>query len=102
MFTFVKQTKIVEIIDNKRVYKNFLHSIEKIAFIFVEIYELQLKKIIDHETKLFLFIEIFRHHIRIKKIRKKKLTTFNSTFVVNENKKNDHSHSHEFSFRNKQ
>ena len=102
MFTLVKQTKIVEIIDNKRVYKNFLHSIEKIVFIFVEIYEFQLKKIIDHETKLFLFIEIFRHHMRIKKTRKKKSTTFNSTFVVNENKKNDHSHSHEFSFRNKQ
>ena len=71
MFTLVKQTKIVEIINNKRVYKNFLHSIEKIAFIFVEIYELQLKKIIDHETKLFLLIEIFRHHIRMKKTRKK-------------------------------
>ena len=102
MFTFVKQTKIVEIIDNKRVYKNFLHSIEKIAFIFVEIYEFQLKKIIDHETKFLLFIEIFRHHMRMKKTRKKKSTTFNSTFIVNENKKNDHSHLHEFSFRNKQ
>ena len=73
MFTLIKQTKIVEIIDNKRVYKNFLHSIEKIAFIFVEVYELQLKKIIDHETKFFLFIEIFRHHMRMKKIRKKKI-----------------------------
>ena len=102
MFTLVKQTKIVEIIDNKRVYKNFLHSIEKIAFIFIEVYEFQLKKIIDHETKLFLFIEIFRHHIRMKKTRKKKSTTFNLTFVVNENKKNDHSYLHEFSFQNKQ
>ena len=71
MFTLVKQTKIVEVIDSKRVYKNFLHLIEKIAFIFVEIYEFQLKKIIDHETKFFLLIEIFRHHIRMKKTRKK-------------------------------
>ena len=72
IFTLVKQTKIVEIIDSKRVYKNFLHLIEKIAFIFVEIYEFQLKKIIDHETKSLLFVEIFRHHMRMKKNSKKK------------------------------
>ena len=43
MLSFVKQTKIVEIIDNKRAYRDFLHAIDKIASIFVEVYELQLE-----------------------------------------------------------
>ena len=39
MFTFVKQAKIVEIIDNKRAYQIFFYVIKKIASIFVEIYK---------------------------------------------------------------
>ena len=39
MLTLVKQTKIVEIIDSKRAYRDFLHAIDKIAFIFVEVYQ---------------------------------------------------------------
>ena len=42
MLIFAKETKIVEIIDNKRAYCDFLHAIKKTAFIFVEIYEFQL------------------------------------------------------------
>ena len=65
MLIFVKQTKIVEIINNKREYRDFLHVIDKIAFIFVEIYQFQLKIITNHETQFFVFIEIFRYHMRI-------------------------------------
>ena len=72
MFTLVKHAKIVEVTNNKRVYKNFLHVIEKIAFIFVEVQKLQLKIISNHEKKLITFIDIFRHHMRMKKTRKKK------------------------------
>ena len=72
MLIFVKQTKIVEIIDNKRAYRDFLHAIEKIAFIFVEIYEFQLKIVTNHETQFFVFIDIFRHHMRMKKVKKKR------------------------------
>ena len=39
MFTQIKRAKIVEIINNKRVYRNFLYTIKKIAFIFVKIYK---------------------------------------------------------------
>ena len=104
MFTLTKQTNIVEIIDNKRVYRNFFHVIEKIAFIFVEIYEFQLKIVMNYEIQFIVIIDIFRHHMRMKKARKKKETIFNSTFVVDENKKFEESHSynHSFSFREKQ
>ena len=71
MLIFAKQTKIVKIIDNKRTYRDFLYAIEKIAFIFVEMYEFQLKIVTNHETQFFVFIEIFRYHMRMKKIQKK-------------------------------
>ena len=86
MLILAKQTKIAEIIDNKRAYRDFLHAIEEIASIFVEIYEFQLKILANHETKLLSLIEIFRHHMRMKKARKKKETIFNSTFAVDESK----------------
>ena len=72
MFTLVKQAKIVEVINSKRAYRNFLHVIEKIASIFVEVYEFQLKAVVNYETQLIKFIDVFRHHMRMKKIRKKK------------------------------
>ena len=71
MLTLVKQTKIVEIIDNKRAYRDFLHAIDKIAFIFVEVYQLQLEIVANHEAQLLVLIEIFRHHMRMKKARKR-------------------------------
>ena len=90
MLIFVKQTKIVEIIDSKRAYRDFLHAIEEIALIFVEMYELQLEIVANHETQLFAFIEIFRHHMRMKKAQKKE-AIFNSTFAADKKrqKKNE-------------
>ena len=72
MFTFAKQAEIVEIINNKRTYRNFLHAIEKTTFIFVEMYKFQLKIVMNHEVQLIVIINIFRYHMRMKKIRKKK------------------------------
>ena len=91
MLIFAKQTKIVEIIDSKRAYRDFLHAIEEIALTFVEVYELQLEIVANHEAQLLALIEIFRHHMRMKKVRKRKETIFNSTFVVDEKrqKKNE-------------
>ena len=91
MLTFAKQTKIAEIIDNKRAYRDFLHAIDKIAFIFAEVYQLQLEIVANHEAQLLVLIEIFRQHMRMKKARKRKETIFNSTFVVDEKrqKKNE-------------
>ena len=84
MLTFVKQTKIAEIIDNKRAYCDFLHAIDKIVFIFAEVYQFQLEIVTNHEAQLLVLIEIFRHHMRMKEVRKRKETIFNSTFVVDE------------------
>ena len=87
MFTLIKIAKIVKIVNNKCVYRDFLFAIEKIIFIFVEMYKLQIKTIINHKILFFIFIKIFRYYIRIKKICKKKLIIFNLTFVANKNKK---------------
>ena len=70
MFIFVKQTKIVEIIDNKRVYQNFFYVIKKTTFTFVKIYKLTLKIVMNHEMQLIFIINKFRHHMHMKKIRK--------------------------------
>ena len=100
MLTFVKQTKIVEIINSKRAYRDFLHAIDKIASIFVEVYEFQLEIVTNHETQLFFLVEIFRHHMRIKKVRRKKKTIFNSTFAADESKNtNSRNFFSTFSFR---
>ena len=107
MLTLVKQVKIAEIIDNKRAYRNFLHAIKKIVSIFVEVYELQLEVVVNHETQFIIIIDIFRHHMRMKKARKKREIIFNSTFVVDENEKsisnsNNNNRSNTFSFRDQQ
>ena len=86
--------------NKKRAYRDFLHAIDKIAFIFVEIYELQLEIVTNHETQFLFFIEIFRHHMRMKKVRREKKTIFNSIFVVDENKNtNNENFSNTFTFR---
>ena len=87
MFTLIKQTKIAKIINSKRIYRDFLYAIKKIVFTFVEIYEFQLKIVMNYETQFIVIIDIFRHYMRIKKVRKKKSTMFNLMFVVDENKK---------------
>ena len=71
MFILIKQTKIAKIINNKRVYRNFLYTIEKIAFTFVEIYKFQLKIVINYKTQFIVIINIFCYYMRIKKTRKK-------------------------------
>ena len=87
MLTLVKQTKIAEVINNKRAYRDFLHAIEKTAFTFAKIYELQLKTVMNHKAQFIALIDIFRHHMRMKKTRKEKKTIFNSAFAANKNKK---------------
>ena len=89
MFTLAKQAEIVEVIDSKCAYRDFLHAIEKTAFIFVEVYEFQLKVVMDHEVQLIVIIDTFRHHMRMKEARKERGTIFNSAFAVDKNKKTD-------------
>ena len=86
MLTLAKQAKIAEVTDSKRAYRDFLHSIEKTAPTFAEVYELQLETVTDHEAQLIALIDVFRHHMRMKEARKGKGTISNSAFVADEDK----------------
>ncbi|KAG7007910.1 hypothetical protein G7Y79_00008g025480 [Physcia stellaris] len=70
MLALAKQTKIAEVTDSKRAYRDFLHAIDKIAPTFAEVQLLQLDTVTDHETQLLTLIETFRQHIRMKEVRK--------------------------------
>ena len=76
----------------KRVYKNFLHVIEKLTSAFAEIYNAIIDIIVsttNNETQLFIVIEKFRHNIRLKKTKKEKAFACSSAFAVDENKKSN-------------
>ena len=78
--------------NSKRVYKNFLHAIEKLISAFAEMYNTIFNVIAsttNYKTQLFIVIKIFCHNIRLKKTRKKKALIFNSAFVADENKKSN-------------
>ena len=76
--------------NSKRVYKDFLHVIKRLTSAFAEMYNAIIDVIAsttNYETQLFIVIKKFRHNIRLKKTRKKKILTFNSAFVADKNKK---------------
>ena len=109
MYTQKKKNQVVEVMNFKRVYKNFLHVIEKLTSVLVEMYDAIIDVIAsttNYEAQLFIVIEKFRHNIRLKKTRKKKASAFSSTFVADENKKSNKSRdnksksSRNISFRN--
>ena len=78
--------------NSKRVYKNFLHVIEKLISAFAEMYDAIIDVIAsttNYKAQLFIVIEKFRHNIRLKETRKEKAFAFNSAFAVDENKKNN-------------
>ena len=81
-----KKHEIIKLTDLKKIYKNFLLTIEKIVFIFAKTYELNLYKIItismNYDIKFLNIVEKFRYHIRLKKVKKIKTTAFNSIFVI--------------------
>ena len=96
MFIFVKQAKIVEVIDNKRVYQDFFYVIEKTTFTFVKICKLTLKIVINHEVQLIFIIDKFRHHMHMKKARKIEKSSSRSS-----NRSRNRSNNHTFSFKKK-
>ena len=74
----------------QRAYTNFLHVIKKQTFVFINTYKLLINAaltMMNYKTQFFIVIKKFRHHMRLKKIRKKKTFAFNSTFAVDENNK---------------
>ena len=60
-----KKYRVVEVVDTRRYYRNFLLIINKYDLILVKIYEYILKIIIDYEELLFSVIEKFRYFIRL-------------------------------------
>ena len=41
----------------------------------------------NYEIQFFIIIEKFRHHIRLRKMKKKKTFAFNSAFAIDKNNK---------------
>ena len=85
--------------DTQRAYIDFLHAIEGQASVFISTYELLIdaaSATINYEIQLFVVIEKFRHHMRLKKARKKKAFVFNSTFVADESNKSNESNKSKF------
>ena len=92
MYIQEKKNRIVEVMNFKRAYKDFLHAIERLTSTFAEMYDAIIDVIAsttNYETQLFIVIEKFRHNIRLKKTRKEKAFTFNSAFAADENKKSN-------------
>ena len=92
MYTQKKKNQIVEVMNSKRVYKNFLHAIKKLTSIFTEMYNAIIDVIAsttNYEIQLFIIIEKLRHNIRLKKTRKEKAFAFNSAFATDEDKKSN-------------
>ena len=90
MYTQGKKIRLTDVMNIQRAYTDFLHVIEKHAFFFINMYELFIdaaSATMNYEAQLFIVIEKFRHHMRLKKARKKKAFAFNSAFAADENNK---------------
>ena len=85
-----KEIKVAEVMNFKRVYKNFLHLIERLISVFAEMYDAIIDEVAsttNYEIQLFIIIEKFRYNIRLEKTRKEKIFAFSSAFAADENKK---------------
>ena len=73
MYMQKKEFKVTEIMNFKRVYKNFLYIIEKLIFAFVEMYDAIINVIAsmtNYEIQFFIVIEKFCYNICLKKTKK--------------------------------
>ena len=99
MYTQEKKNKVIEIMNFKRVYRDFLHAIKRLTLIFVEMYDAIIDLVAsttNYKAQLFIVIEKLRHNIRLKKTRKKKTFTFSSAFVADENNESNKSEDNKF------
>lgn len=83
MYTLGKESKVAELTDGKRAYRDFLYAIENTAPTFADIHELRIDTVPDYDSQLLLTIENFRHYIRLKKVREATTSTSNSAFAAN-------------------
>ena len=99
MYTQKKKNQVVEVMNFKRAYRDFLHVIKRLTSTFAEMYNAIIDVVAsttNYEVQLFIVIEKFRHNIRLKKTKKKKASAFSSTFVADENKKSNKSRDNKF------
>ena len=100
MYTQKKTIRLFDVMNTQRVYIDFLHVIEKQTFVFINTYELLIdaaSATMNFEIQLFVVIEKFRHHMRLRKTKKKKIFAFNSAFAVDENNKSNENNKLKFS-----
>ena len=88
MYTLTKKNDIVEIINTRQAYRDFLLIIEDQASIFVQMHEYQINTKINKKKFLFEMIEKFRIHIRLREVKKfTKNIVDNSTFSTSSKNK---------------
>lgn len=91
MHAMAKEIQIAEVTDAKRAYRDFLQAIEKIAPTFAEVYELQLDTVIDFDAQIYLVVDKFRNHMRMKEAKQGRSTSFNSAFATDKGNSNNSS-----------
>ena len=81
MYTLIKKNNIVEIINTRRAYRDFLLIIEDQTSILAQMHEYQINTKMNKEKLLFKVIEKFRTHIKLREVKKFiKNTADNSIF----------------------
>ena len=92
-YTLAKEYKIAEVVDTRRALRDFLLAIESHAPTLTAMYELMDVNTNDEETRLMEVVEKFRHHIRLREIKKSRPEASHSAFAADEhtddNKNND-------------
>ena len=74
MYTQEKKNQVVEVMNSKRAYRNFLHAIEKLTSALAEMYDAIIDVIAsttNYKAQLFIVIEKFRHNRQSKRRRQK-------------------------------
>ena len=100
MYTQEKAIRLSDVMNTQRAYIDFLHVIERQTFVFINTYELFIdatSTTMNFKVQLFIVIEKFRHHMRLRKARRKKTFAFNSTFAADEDNKSNENNKLKFS-----
>ena len=75
MYMQEKTIRLFDVMNTQQVYIDFLHVIKEHALVFINTYELFIdatSATMNYKIQLFIIIEKFRHHIRLKKMKKKR------------------------------
>ena len=70
MYTLTKKNDIVEIINTRRAYRDFLLIIEDQASVFAQMHKYQINTKMNKKKLFFKIIEKFQTHIRLREVKK--------------------------------